>query len=218
MTVTTIANDDEADWRTRGACTATDADLHYADWEELVDEQGFAPDEAREFVTEATALAKAICSGCEIRSRCLAAAMANEEEHGIWGGKTAAERDAYRSAYAKIQKSQGKFVGPTVQKDLSALHNNPGVSFRYQQRAEQAQATINRLMDLPATWTLDTRKWLPDDAHYGVHSRDTLVQLFDLIRLHPEARADELARGMGKSTSWFNSLTRSCRRELGTDY
>lgn len=214
MTAAMIANDDEAfDWRSGGACDASDADLHYVDAQELVDEHGFTTKDAKAFLSEAEEMAKAICRSCPIRSRCLNAAMANEEEFGIWGGMTVDERELYRPAYAKIRKSLGRPVVATVQKDISALHNNPGVDSRYRWRLDQAVKTLHWLMEQPATWTLDTRKWL-GEAHYGVHDRDTFVQLFDLIRLHPTATNQELARGIGKSKTWFNSLTRSCRNEL----
>lgn len=216
MTAAAMMSEDEGfDWRTQGVCDPADADLNYLDAEELVEEQGFTPQDAEAFIEEATEISKSICLGCPVRSKCLAAAMANREAYGVWGGKTAAERELYRPAYAKIRRLQGHYVAPTVQKDMSALHFNPGVDARYRARVRNAQDVIDRLRELPETWTLDTRKWLPDDAHYGEHPRQTFIDLFDLIRMHPEARAEDLARGIGKSKSWFNSLSRSCRYELG---
>jgi len=38
----------------------------------------------------AVAEAKSVCAGCSVSRRCLSVGMA--EEHGIWGGLTAAER------------------------------------------------------------------------------------------------------------------------------
>lgn len=38
--------------------------------------------------------AKAICAGCEIRTRCLKVALANDERFGIFGGLNARERAA----------------------------------------------------------------------------------------------------------------------------
>lgn len=40
----------------------------------------------------AIAEAKALCAGCEIREDCLELALALRDEHGVWGGLTAAER------------------------------------------------------------------------------------------------------------------------------
>lgn len=205
---------EDHDWRTGGACTASDADLHYVDAEDLVEDQGFTATEAEEFVAEAEELAKTICRGCPIRVACLDAAMVNKEEFGIWGGKSVAERMADRPVWAKIRKSKGDSVLSTVQKDLSSLHHHPPTDRAYRDRAKTAQQALDALMLLPSEWSLDTRKWL-GEAHYGVHPRQTFVDLYDLIRLHPQTKNEDLARGLGKSKSWFNSLTRSCRKELG---
>ncbi len=37
--------------------------------------------------------ARAICSGCPVRSDCLATAMINDERDGVWGGLNTEERD-----------------------------------------------------------------------------------------------------------------------------
>lgn len=39
-----------------------------------------------------TAEAKALCSGCPVREKCLTWALENREPHGIWGGLTERER------------------------------------------------------------------------------------------------------------------------------
>ncbi|MER6981045.1 WhiB family transcriptional regulator [Streptomyces carpinensis] len=38
--------------------------------------------------------AKALCTGCPVRTECLAHALDNRIEHGIWGGMTERERRA----------------------------------------------------------------------------------------------------------------------------
>ncbi|MCX5206666.1 WhiB family transcriptional regulator [Streptomyces sp. NBC_00237] len=38
--------------------------------------------------------AKAVCTGCHVRTVCLAHALDNRIEHGIWGGMTERERRA----------------------------------------------------------------------------------------------------------------------------
>lgn len=40
--------------------------------------------------------ARALCQSCIVRQRCLDFAMNNEITHGIWGGKSAAERKSLR--------------------------------------------------------------------------------------------------------------------------
>lgn len=62
------------EWRDRARCAESDPELFYP--------------EAR----EAAPVAKSICSACEVRAECLAAALAGREPHGIWGGLTYRER------------------------------------------------------------------------------------------------------------------------------
>lgn len=38
--------------------------------------------------------AERLCSGCPVTSRCLATALRNREEHGVWGGTTPKQRRA----------------------------------------------------------------------------------------------------------------------------
>ncbi|SEM68269.1 WhiB family transcriptional regulator [Streptacidiphilus jiangxiensis] len=38
--------------------------------------------------------AKAVCMGCPVRTECLADALDNRVEHGVWGGMTERERRA----------------------------------------------------------------------------------------------------------------------------
>ena len=40
--------------------------------------------------------AKAVCAGCEVRSECLAYALAHRERFGVWGGTTERERRRMR--------------------------------------------------------------------------------------------------------------------------
>lgn len=57
----------------------------------------------------ATDTAKAICASCPVWSTCLAWAVQNGQDHGIWGGLTAHERrrlarGSYGSADATTQE------------------------------------------------------------------------------------------------------------------
>lgn len=60
------------DWRDQAACTGHDPELWF-------------PQTRR---TPATTQAKRICAGCPVRGECLAFALDNRIEHGIWGGLT----------------------------------------------------------------------------------------------------------------------------------
>lgn len=63
------------DWTASAACNASD------------------PDEL--FVTGAAQnRAKAVCMGCPVRAECLADALDNRVEYGVWGGMTERERRA----------------------------------------------------------------------------------------------------------------------------
>lgn len=63
------------DWTTRAACHGTDPDALFV--------QGAAQNRA-----------KAVCFGCPVRAECLADALDNRVEFGVWGGLTERERRA----------------------------------------------------------------------------------------------------------------------------
>ena len=63
------------------------------DWTSLASCNTSDPDEL--FVTGAAQnRAKAICMGCPVRTECLADALDNRVEFGVWGGMTERERRA----------------------------------------------------------------------------------------------------------------------------
>jgi WhiB family redox-sensing transcriptional regulator len=63
------------EWSARAACRSTDLDALFV--------QGAAQNRA-----------KAICVGCGVRTECLADALDNRVEFGVWGGMTERERRA----------------------------------------------------------------------------------------------------------------------------
>ena len=63
------------DWASRGACRTADPDTLFV--------QGAAQNRA-----------KLICRGCPVRTECLADALDNRIEFGVWGGMTERERRA----------------------------------------------------------------------------------------------------------------------------
>ena len=65
----------DADWAAQAACRTTDPDSLFV--------QGAAQNRA-----------KAICVGCAVRTECLADALDNHVEFGVWGGMTERERRA----------------------------------------------------------------------------------------------------------------------------
>jgi WhiB family transcriptional regulator, redox-sensing transcriptional regulator len=64
-----------ADWTTSAACRGTDPDALFV--------QGAAQNRA-----------KLVCVGCPVRTECLADALDNRIEFGVWGGMTERERRA----------------------------------------------------------------------------------------------------------------------------
>ena len=65
----------DTDWATQAACRTTDPDSLFV--------QGAAQNRA-----------KAICVACTVRTECLADALDNRVEFGVWGGMTERERRA----------------------------------------------------------------------------------------------------------------------------
>ena len=65
----------DTDWAAQAACRSTDPDSLFV--------QGAAQNRA-----------KAICVGCVVRTECLADALDNRVEFGVWGGMTERERRA----------------------------------------------------------------------------------------------------------------------------
>ncbi|MFD7757856.1 WhiB family transcriptional regulator [Streptomyces sp. NPDC059757] len=64
-----------AHWHTDAACRTTDAEELFA---EAAEQRS----------------AKALCTGCPARTECLAEALDNRVEFGVWGGMTERERRA----------------------------------------------------------------------------------------------------------------------------
>nr|WP_269204172.1 WhiB family transcriptional regulator [Motilibacter rhizosphaerae] len=65
----------DRDWASRGACRNSDPDALFV--------QGAAQNRA-----------KLVCGGCPVRTECLAEALDNRTEFGVWGGMTERERRA----------------------------------------------------------------------------------------------------------------------------
>ena len=63
------------DWTAQAACRRTDPDSLFV--------QGAAQNRA-----------KAVCNGCAVKTECLADALDNRVEFGVWGGMTERERRA----------------------------------------------------------------------------------------------------------------------------
>jgi WhiB family redox-sensing transcriptional regulator len=76
--------DQFSSWRVRAACRSVDGDLFFA----ADGERGLAK-RRRERA------AKAVCLGCSVREDCAGYALANREQHGVWGGLSEGDRERF---------------------------------------------------------------------------------------------------------------------------
>ncbi|MFW0787678.1 WhiB family transcriptional regulator [Gordonia sp. CPCC 206044] len=80
---------DDMGWRQRARCGGASAHLFIVDQRETKRQR-----QHRE------AMAKALCLSCPVRERCLRYALDVDEEQGIWGGLSPAERETLKSSDA----------------------------------------------------------------------------------------------------------------------
>jgi WhiB family redox-sensing transcriptional regulator len=76
--------DAQDDWRMRAACAGRDPELWFPD---KIDHLSIRR-------------AKSVCVRCPVTEECSAAAVARNEEYGIWGGKTYDERTIANSRFS----------------------------------------------------------------------------------------------------------------------
>jgi WhiB family redox-sensing transcriptional regulator len=72
-----------ADWGSRAACRSADPELFFP-------VSGAGPSLAQ------IAEARTVCARCEVRSECLAFALATGQPYGVWGGTSPDERAVLR--------------------------------------------------------------------------------------------------------------------------
>lgn len=88
-------------------------------------------------------VAKRICDGCTVKSACLAYAILNWEEFGIWGGCTPAERRAIRSWGGVIGGFEADQLA-ILEGAAPQLHIVPEVALTWEQELEHAFDDILR--------------------------------------------------------------------------
>ncbi|MFF1836437.1 WhiB family transcriptional regulator [Streptomyces sp. NPDC058231] len=81
-------------WRTHAACRDEDPDLFFP-----IGSTGPALVQTEE--------AKAVCRGCPVREQCLAWAMENGQDSGVWGGLGETERRALKRRTRRHAQSSG---------------------------------------------------------------------------------------------------------------
>jgi WhiB family redox-sensing transcriptional regulator len=77
----------------------------------------FFPEPGKEYRTK-IAEAKAVCKDCSIKMQCLEYSLENEE-HGIWGGLSASERDSMRRS-RRARKTIPVFIKSNRERSLQA--------------------------------------------------------------------------------------------------
>lgn len=84
------------DWRHRAACLDEDPEL-------------FFPIGVTGPALAQVAEAKKVCQRCEVREQCLAWALDNGQDHGVWGGMSEDERRSLkrRAARSRLRARQG---------------------------------------------------------------------------------------------------------------
>ena len=106
-------------------------------------EQFFEPDGRRDSQDEADRIADAkhVCASCDVRTRCLEVALANNERHGIWGGLDAEERASIRR---KAQRARAaKKAAPAATPEPSAPASTEEVPVPSKPPAEQSRAIVS---------------------------------------------------------------------------
>lgn len=91
MTVTAHTAPDARDWASLGLCHKADPDVLFV--------RGAAQN-----------LAKAMCRACPVRAECLADALDNRVEYGVWGGMTERERRALLRRRPEVTSWRELFV------------------------------------------------------------------------------------------------------------
>ncbi len=80
------------DWRSRAACLDVDPELFFP-----IGNTGPALHQATE--------AKAVCATCEVEDVCLRWAMENNQDSGVWGGKSEEERRSLKRRAARARRA-----------------------------------------------------------------------------------------------------------------
>lgn len=80
------------DWRSRAACLNVDPELFFP-----IGNTGPALAQAAE--------AKAVCLRCEVMEICLRWAMENNQDSGVWGGKSEEERRSLKRRAARARRA-----------------------------------------------------------------------------------------------------------------
>ena len=118
------------DWTTRAACKGTDPDELFV--------QGAAQNRA-----------KLICRGCPVRTECLADALDNGIEFGVWGGMTERERRALlrrrpdvTSWRELLERARDNYERQGIDEDRPAIRSRAASAARHSTMPPELVPTI----------------------------------------------------------------------------
>jgi WhiB family redox-sensing transcriptional regulator len=86
-------------WQDDAACRGEDVNLFFGPATDNRDDREYPPAKR-----DREALAKWICSGCDVRTDCLNYALDTDEKYGIFGGLNEEERDRFRRTKAARER------------------------------------------------------------------------------------------------------------------
>ena len=141
-------------------------------------------------------MAKDLCHGCPIRRTCLDTAMLNKEEYGIWGGMDAQERRSHWYLWNRVKG--GKGAVRALRDDEGIVIHDPSIDRRYSERLRAARAARAALV-----------------AVGEFERKREYLQVLDMIVANPTDDAGKLAKRLGRSTTWFNTLKRESYAKFG---
>lgn len=145
---------------------------------------------------DVAAFAKSVCKGCPFAQKCLDTSMLADEEYGIWGGMTPEERASYRPMWERIQG--GRSAIRAKRNDNGILIHDPSIDRRYSARLKAAQECRKRVL-----------------AGGQFHRREDYLAVLELIIYHPTEDSGTLARRVGLSKTWFNTMKREVYHMFG---
>jgi WhiB family transcriptional regulator, redox-sensing transcriptional regulator len=109
---------DFVDWRELAACLAESPEL-------------FFPISGTARGLRQAVRAKAVCSSCPVRQRCLDYALDTRQSHGIWGGLGEEERLSLRAALGRGELGRGgtwpRFAARAIDGERDQTRHRPNV-------------------------------------------------------------------------------------------
>jgi len=92
----------DGSWRSRAECLKVNPEMFFP-----------VPSESTHIGRREREEAKKVCQRCSVREQCLAYALKNNEDHGVWGGMTEGERRRLK------QKGAARSVGAAALNRMS---------------------------------------------------------------------------------------------------